>query len=134
MDMWPCASCAAPFTRADRLVHCGRICAQNHAFQIRLETWGSSTEAGIRGALQGIDSALRTTVNNLGNTGRDNSAPSWRGTAADPVDIILRRSMGAGNNDDYFPDVRPGPRGGLAPHTRAQSVSLSVGAFRVQAW
>ena len=104
---------------------------QNNAFQVRLETWGSSTEAGIRGALQGIDSALRTTVNNLGNTGRDNSAPSWRGTAADPVDIILRRSMGAGNNDDYFPDVRPGPRGGLAPHTRAQSVSLSVGAFRV---
>lgn len=73
---------------------------------IRFERWGSSTENGLGNQMNTLASALGQTASNLGNTNKGNSQPTWRGTAENPSDFMLKRSMASGPGpDDYFPSA-----------------------------
>lgn len=73
--------------------------------ELAFETWGTSTENGLKNAYPQVAAygGMRTAFRGNSNKGAD--APSWRGTAENPSDIMLKRSMASGPGpDDYFPD------------------------------
>ena len=71
-----------------------------------VETWGSSTERGIKGAMPAVLTTLNMVLNFRGNTGKSSSIvkPNYVGTPANPSDMMLKRSFAFGPGpDDYFP-------------------------------
>ena len=76
---------------------------------LRYESWGSSTENGIRGAYSRVIPRGGMKSVNLGNSNKGNNKdakPSWKGTVENPSDIMLKRSHGSSPGPtDYFPDT-----------------------------
>jgi len=72
---------------------------------LRYETWGTSTESGLKNAYGQIVDMGGMSASFLGNSNKGDSKPSWKGTVENPSDIMLKRSMASyPGPSDYFPD------------------------------